>query len=351
MLQRGHELASDDDLVTCARLRLDDAWLAWMSKDPESMAKPAEEGLELARRTDDRQLLQNALDAVTASDWLQGRQLDAVEHTRERLDLLESAPRSHALDVEISDALHMMVLCLIQVGEFHEALTYAKRGAEVDRSRRVEMAEYQRELMPSFFLGDWDRAIELGESARRAWADAGRPPMGAFATPAACTAAAYGYRGDGAAADDWMEHAYNLSSKDLEQRGGVMMFAIDLEIHRGRFDEGAAIAIDPIVGSQWTATFASSRAEAFVRAGRPDAGEAIEWAEPRIGEDRYAAAILLRARGVLDDDESMLRKALEQFHGVSCPFQAARTGWLLGGDVREEAKATFQGLGATLPAD
>jgi hypothetical protein len=72
ILKRGHELADDNDLPTCARLRLDDAWLAWMSKDPEAMAGPAREGLELARRTDDRQLLQNALDAITASAWSSG---------------------------------------------------------------------------------------------------------------------------------------------------------------------------------------------------------------------------------------------------------------------------------------
>jgi class 3 adenylate cyclase len=351
MLERGHELASDDDLVTCTRLRLDDAWLAWMSKDPEAMAVPAQEGLELARRTDDRQLLQNALDAVTASDWLQGRQLDAVEHTRERLQLLESAPRSHALDVEISDALHMMVLCLIQVGEFREALTYAKRGAEVDRSRGVEMAEYQRELMPNFFLGEWDRAIELGESARKAWDEAGRPPMGAFATPAACTGATFGYRGDDAAADDWLAHARNLSHKDPEQRCGVYMFSIDLELHRGRYADAVAIGSEPAAGSQWTANYASSRAEAFIRAGRDDAADAIAWAEPRVGQDRYARATLLRARGLHAPDESLLRESKALFEEMGCPFQVARTGWLLGGSDREQAKETFERLGATLPAD
>ena len=351
LLKRGHELASDDDLVTCARLRLDDAWLAWMSKDPEAMAVPAQEGLELARRTDDRQLLQNALDAVTAGDWLRGRQLDAVEHTRERLQLLEAAPRSHALDVEISDALHMMVLCLIQVGEFEEALTYAKRGAEVDRARGVEMAEYQRELMPNFFLGSWDRAIELGQGARKAWEEAGRPPMGAFATPAACTGAAFGYRGDAAAADDWMDHASNLSHKDPEQRCGVYMFAIDLDVHRGRFADAVAIGSDPVSGSQWTAIYASSRAEAFIRAGREDAGDAIAWAEPRIGQDRFARAILLRAKGLRASDESLLRESKARFEEMSCPFQAARTAWLLGGSERERAKGTFERLGATLPAD
>ncbi len=351
LLQRGHELASDDDLVTCARLRLDDAWLAWMSKDPEAMAKPAEEGLELARRADDGQLLQNALDAVTASDWLQGRQLDAVEHTRERLLLLEAAPRSHALDVEISDALHMMVLCLIQVGEFEQALAYAQRGADVDRARGVEMAEYQRELMPNFFLGNWDRAIELGESSRGAWDEAGRPPMGAFATPAASTGAAFGYRGDEAAADDWMAHARELSHRDPEQRCGVYMFGIDLDIHRGRFDDAIAIGSDAVAGSQWTAIYASSRAEAFVRAGRDDASEAIAWAEERVGQDRYARGILLRAAGLHHSDEGLMRESKALFEEMECPFQAARTGWLLGGSDREQAKQTFERLGATLPAD
>jgi class 3 adenylate cyclase len=351
ILKRGHELASDDDLVTSARLRLDDAWLAWMSKDPEAMAGPAREGLELARRTDDRQLLQNALDAITASEWLQGRQLDAVEHTRERIGLLEAAPRSHALDVEVSDALHMMVLCLIQVGEFREALAYAVRGAEVDRSRGVEMAEYQRELMPNFFLGDWDRAIELGEHARKAWNEAGRPPMGAFATPAACTAAAYGFRGEAAAADDWMAHAYGLGSRDPEQTCGVRMFGIDLEVHRGRLDEAIAIGADPVAGSQWTATYACNRAEAFVRAERDDAGDALAWAEPRVGQDRYARGILLRAKGLHTSDNALLRESMAVFEEMECPFQAARSGWLLGGDHRESAKQTFERLGATLPAD
>ncbi|MFL5869830.1 MAG: ATP-binding protein [Solirubrobacterales bacterium] len=357
MLKRAHELANEDDIPTCARLRLDDAWLAWMSQDPEAMAEPAREGLELARRTDDRQLLQNALDAMTASDWLQGRQLEAVKHTRERLALLEGTPgsdappRSHALDVEISDALHMMVLCLVQVGEFKDALRFAERGAEVDRSRGVEMAEYQRELMPSFFLGDWDRAVELGESARQAWIDAGRPPMGSFATPASCTAAIYGYRGDAASADDWMAHSHNLSSKDREQRLGVTMFEVDLEMHRGNFGDAAAIASDPMGGSHWTATYASIRAEALIRAGRDDAVEALSWAEPRVGQDRYAGAILLRAKGLHTDDADLLRESKALFEEMECPFQAARTGWLLGGSDRERAMQTFERLGATPPAD
>jgi class 3 adenylate cyclase/tetratricopeptide (TPR) repeat protein len=351
LLRRGHELVSDEDIATRARLRIDDAWIAWLGKDPEAMAEPAREGLELARRTDDRQLLQNALDAVVASEWLEGHQLAAVEHTRERLDLLEGAPRSHALDVEISDALHMMVLCLIQVGEFREALDYARHGAEIDRARGVEMFEYERELLPNFFLGKWNRAVELAESSRSAWNEAGRPPLGAFATPAASAAAIYGYRGDEAATDDWLAHAHNLSARDAEQRGGVLMFAADLELHRGRFAEAVAITADPIAGSQWSATYGASRAEAFVRAGHDAAAEAIDWAESRSGEDRYARGILLRAKGLHAGDEAVLREALELLEGMACPYQAARTGWLLGGEDRERARATFERLGATPPAN
>jgi class 3 adenylate cyclase/tetratricopeptide (TPR) repeat protein len=351
ILKRGHELASDGDLPTKARLRLDDAWLAWMGKDPEAMAGPAREGLELAREVDDRQLLQNAIDAVTASEWLLGHQMAAVELTRERLELAESAPRSHALDVEISDALHMMVLCLLQIGEFRQALDYARRGAEVDRSRGVEMAEYQRELLPNFFLGNWDRAIELGESSRRAWNEAGRPPMGAFATPSACTAAMYGYRGNTTAADDWMAHAQDLSARDMEQRSGTLMFGIDVELHRGRFADAVAIGADRVADSQWTAMYSCTRAEAFVRAGRPDAVDAIEWAESRLGQDRYAGAILLRAKALHTSTDAQLRESKELFESMVCPFQAARSGWLLGGEDRRQATQTFERLGATPPAD
>ncbi|HEY6673048.1 MAG TPA: hypothetical protein VIZ91_11155 [Solirubrobacterales bacterium] len=36
-------------------------------------------------------------------------------------------------------------------------------------------------------------------------------------------------------------------------------------------------------------------------------------------------------------------------HLLDCPYQAARSGWLLEGKDREEARQTFLGLGATQP--
>jgi class 3 adenylate cyclase/tetratricopeptide (TPR) repeat protein len=348
LLARGHQLVPDGDTETKARLRLDDAWMAWTTDRQEEMAAAAEEGLALARHSDDRQLLQNALDAATASDWIQGRQSSAVEHCRERLELLEDAPRSHALDVEISDALHMMVLCLIQVGEFDEAVRYARRGAEVDLSRGVEFASYQRELLPCFFTGDWDRALELADGSRRAWEEEGRPPLGSFATPAASIAAIYGFRGEDALSAEWLAHARKLA--ETEHETGVLAFATEIELHRGNFDEAAAVAREPNFSSQWAASFAASRAEAFVRSGR-DSVDAISWAEGHVGEDRYANGVLLRTKALFAGDDTKLREAMELFEQLGCPYQAARTGWLLGDEERERARGIFERLGSTVPAD
>jgi len=213
------------------------------------------------------------------------------------------------------------------------------------------MSAYQRELLPRVFLGDWDLGLDLAERSRRAWEEEGRPPLGAFATPAAATAAIYGYRGDASAAKDWLEHANNLVSHQSEHRTGVLAFAADIELHRGNPDEAAAIASQPIMSSQWRSPFAATRAEAMVRQGHKEAGEAVEWAAAQLGEDPYARGILLRGRALHTGDDSPLRESLALFREIECPYQEARSGWLLGGEEREQARETFERLGATPPAD
>jgi hypothetical protein len=74
-------------------------------------------------------------------------------------------------------------------------------------------------------------------------------------------------------------------------------------------------------------------------------------AEATIGDHRYASGVLMRARGLQDGDEGALREALSLFKEIECPYQAARTGWLLGGAEREEAERGFADLGATLPGN
>ena len=102
------------------------------------MVAPSRRALALAREVGDPLLLSSALDASAASAWAEGRSRDAVESTAERFRILEGLPRgSAAVEVERSDALHMMVESLSNIGEFKEALDYAAQARELDLSRGV----------------------------------------------------------------------------------------------------------------------------------------------------------------------------------------------------------------------
>jgi class 3 adenylate cyclase len=350
LLERGRALVTEDDTVTQARLLLDEAWLAWKSDQTLEMERPAIGGLELARKSGDLTVLQSALDAVTASDWQQGRHRSAVEHTRERLDLLRDAPRSGTLDVERSDALHMMIECLLQTGDFHEAEGYASEARDLDLSRGIIYSAWQRGLLPAFFLGRWDEALDMARHVREAWVAAERPPLGAFATSIACAGAILGLRGDDGWTD-WFEIADELSYGALGNKAGVVVMRADIELHQGEITCAAERFESEIASTWFRSPYLAGRAEAYAQLGRADADEAIEKAEANIGEHRYGLGILLRAKGIRSGDEATLRESLDLFKEIDCPYQSARSGWLLGDAEREEAKRTFEKLGATLPAD
>jgi class 3 adenylate cyclase/tetratricopeptide (TPR) repeat protein len=350
LLERGRALVTDDDTVTQARLLLDEAWLAWKNDQTLEMEGPARGGLELARESGDSTVLQSALDAVTASDWQQGRHRSAVEHTRERLELLRDAPRTATLDVERSDALHMMIECLLQSGDFHEAERYAHEARDLDLSRGIIYSAWQRGLLPAFFLGHWDKALEMATHVREAWIAAERPPLGAFATSIASAGAIMGLRGLDRW-NDWFEIADELGEGALGNRAGVIVMKADLELHQGELQCAADRFVSEISSTWFRSPYLAGRAEAFARLGRKETDDAILAAEQNIGEHRYGLGILLRAKGIRNGDEATLRESLDLFKELDCPYQAGRSGWLLGGSDREEAERTFESLGATLPAD
>jgi class 3 adenylate cyclase len=349
VLERGKSLAGEADLATRARLLLDEAWIAWQLERPGEMQEPARRGLELARQTEEIAVLQSALDAAAASDWQLNRHRSAVEHTRERLELLREAPRTPILDVERSDALHMMIESLLQVGDFHGAKRYADEGRELDLSRGIVYSAWQRGLLPAFFLGHWDEALEMVQRVREAWMAAERPPLGAFATSIASAGAILGFRGD-EGASEWFEIADELAVGTRGNRAGVLAMRAEVEMHQG--EPGcAAIRLEERIEANWfRSAYLAGRAEAFAAAGHDEADDAIAVSEENIGEHRYALGILLRAKSIRSGDPAPLRESLEVFSQLDCPYQAARSGWLLGGEDRERAKEKLERLGATPPA-
>ena len=351
MLRRGNELVPEDDIATRARLRLNEAWVAWRFGSWDDMAGSAQEGWELAREADDLALLSNALDAMSAVAWHEGRYGDAVEYNRERIELLAKVKGGVQLGPERSDALHMMIESMVATGDYRAAAEYAAQARELDLSIGAVYSGWARGLLPAFFLGEWDSAIEMATQLREAWTAADRPPIAALAAAVACAGAIHGYRGNESSAADWFDFARSIAPPTAGQRSGVLLLQSEVDLHRGRFQEAAErVAQPPAETFWWRAIYAATRAEAMLRAGEPRAGDALAEAEEMIGDHRYARGILLRTKGLRDDDEALIREALAVFKDIECPYQAARTGYLLGDAERAEAERQLEALRATVPA-
>src|SRR3954454_12044174 len=190
----------------------------------------------------------------------------------------------------------------------------------------------------------------MAAHVREAWVAAERPPLGAFATSIACAGAILGLRGD-EGSSDWFEIADELSEGALGNKAGVIVMRADIELHQGEVQCAADRFASDISTTWFRSPYLAARAEAYARLGLRETDEAIATAEQGIGEHRSGMGILLRAKAIRSGDEATMRESLELFQELDCPYQSARTGWLLGGEDREEAKRTFGSLGATLPAD
>jgi len=306
----------------------------------------------MARDTGDAALISCALDAVTADNWAAGRFAAAAEQTRERLELLDGIEEATGqIEFERSDALHMMIQTLVQVGDFADASTYAARAREADLASGIIDSAWARELLCDFFLGEWDRLLasaakvreELGESP---------PPRGAWATDIAVAGTVLGYWGEEERAEDWFTLAerMDVTSATSGQTQGIAMMRAQVDLHHGRAAEATArLDAQDAENFWWKTAFLATQAEALVLSEAGDAGRAVVVALDDACENAYARGIALRARGLREDDEGSLREALQTFERCGCIYQEARTGWLLGDSERAEAAATFERLGATLP--
>jgi class 3 adenylate cyclase len=352
MLRRGRDLVAEDDPVTRARLLLDEAWIGWRFDRMGEMRTPAQAGLDLARETGDPALLSNALDAVASLEWHEGRFRAAEALTRERAELLDRVSEpTHEIEFERADALHMMIENLIQTGALRESMDHARRAREADLARGIAHSGWARILMPGFLVGDWDEVLESARTAREAWRAIGRPPAPSQATDFAAAGAIHGYRGEERDAEEWFEFGQGLTTSG-KQRPAIASLRAEVMLHLGRADDAADLLPPPSVAwSWWGPPERAIRAEALVRSGREGAWEALAEAEAASHEHPYGRGIALRARALSTGDDGPLRDSLALLREIECPHQAARSGWLLGGEDRADAARTFERLGVAPPAD
>jgi class 3 adenylate cyclase/tetratricopeptide (TPR) repeat protein len=350
MLARGRELVADDD-VTRALLLLDEAWIAWRFNRLDGLSATVEAGLALACETGNVALISNALDAATALAWDEGRFHDALADAKRRLELIDDVGElTLELEYERSDALHMAIETLIQAGDLDEAAVWVERLRETDIARGVVHMAPTRGVVVAFLRGEWDEVLVRVREGREAWRELGRSPMPSHATAFAAAAAVHGYRGEREQSEEWFRLAESLASSFDEHRAGIAAIRGELLVHDGRVDDALAILPATVVGcSSWALPCLATRAEALVHAGSDDAPEAIAEALSRSAENPLARAIALRARARLDGDEAALRESFDTLQTLGCPHQAARSGWLLGGDARRDAEEMLAKLNVPLP--
>ena len=253
----------------------------WHFDRPQGMAVTAAEALALARRGGDTQLVSSTLDASAAAAWAEGRYDDAVEHSRARVELLDSASeRNGPMAFERSDAFAMLTDGLVRAGQLREAL----RWVEANLAELADTAPHVANTLgvqALYMLGEWDAAIERSAGVRENWLAAGRPPFTFFAPSLACVAAIYGIRGEGAAERDWFELAAEVGADNPFQVPGVRMWAADAALHRGEHARAIELLEPPRADrrtpttSGWEDLILAKRAEALILSADEHAAEAV----------------------------------------------------------------------------
>jgi hypothetical protein len=128
----------------------------------------------------------------------------------------------------------------------------------------------------------------------------------------------------------------------------------DAELHLGRprvAVDALSSAPDVSQGYQMRSWVRAANAEALVHARSERAETTLESAAESSRQSRIAAAIWARAAGLHRGDEDLLHAALAEFETLGMSYQAARTGYLCGGDHRSAAEQTMRRLGVPPPAE
>ena len=227
-----------------------------------------------------------------------------------------------------------------------------REARDLDLSRGIIYSAWQRGLLPGLLPGPLGRGARHGDPCPR-----GMDRRGAAAArrvrhldrlrrsdPWAC-AATSGWH-------EWFEIADELAEGALGNKAGVIVMRADIELHQGEV-ECAADRFESEISTTWfRSPYLAGARGGVSRAWGARTPTRRSWPPRRTSASTATRmGILLRAKGIRTGDEATLRESLDLFKELDCPYQSARTGWLLGGEERERGEARpSSGLGATLSA-
>ncbi|WP_346146345.1 ATP-binding protein [Kitasatospora cinereorecta] len=355
-LARGGGPAADAALGLAEAAVLADAFGAIQGSSENSAQQTverAEHAVALAQVAGGPVAESAALDALSGAQSWAGDPFADAAAARRRIDLLAPLPPTPASTHELADALAMAAGTALGVGRLPEALRWGGHLAEHPLLADAVHHATSWLLITDALAGRADRVLAGSTGFLDAWERGGRPRSLSLGPAAASVAMVHGLRGEHDARAPWLT-VVDLAGTAAEHRYGYgAVFDAMVLLHHG--DPDAALdRIAPAPEEMWKRVcwvwlhwYAALRTEASVLAGHPDARERITATRTLVTGNPVATAQVDRAEALLDGDVPRQLAAAAAFDAAGCPYQAARTRLLAGGDHATAGRTALAELGLT----
>ncbi len=360
LIAQARELAGDDPAAQAA-VALAEAGQALTeafgaAQGPDDQAMPvtiarAERAVELAHRTGDPLAESAALDTLTGVRSWAGDTFAAADTARRRVTLLSSTPTTPAGTHELIEALGEAAEAGLGAGDLPGARRWARQLADHPLLAEVGHRAVGWLLVADTLAGDLDEVLTGSVRFLDAWQRADGPAKSVLGPPAAAVATIHGLRDDQDALREWRAVLNRLGPSPANTYGYGAVFDGMLLLHHGQAPQALRrMAPEPGEVWQWVTWiwlhwYVALRAEAAVLAGSPDARDRLAEARTVVAGNPVAAALVERARALLDDDRERLLATVDAFDAAGCRYQSMRTLVLAGGDHAARGAAALADLG------
>ncbi|HEX6338623.1 MAG TPA: LuxR C-terminal-related transcriptional regulator [Jiangellaceae bacterium] len=350
LISRARDLAGDDAAAGAAVLTAE-AFRADAMESHESTAPVAERAVELAREAGDRLAESAALDALTAVRAGLGDVVGAAEAAARRAQVLAPVRLDVVTIAEHVDMLDLVTETSVCAGDLRTARRAAKRIADLGVAEELHLV-VARLLVVNAVEGRVRDALAVGELFRESWERSGRPRATNLGMAVCAAAMACGLAGDEHGRQNWLRMLDQLGVEPSRLAGYGATFDAIVLLHRHR--PGSALerlAVEPEslrhwVNGMWVQWYSALKAEAAVLDEDSRAGEFLTKAAGRAAGNPIATAIVARAEALSHGDQDGVRAVAAAFEGAGCPYQAARTLVLVGGDDAARGADALADLGA-----
>ncbi|MEU4394567.1 LuxR C-terminal-related transcriptional regulator [Kribbella sp. NPDC023855] len=326
----------------------------------------AHAAVDAARRSGDPVLIAGALDALCVAAGNAGRLREARKYALERLELVAPLPRHEPYAAaEIVDAYHVAATTAVATGNLPAALPeyqnlppLVSNAGDAAGDLLAGDRSYlwlPRVIRLNGLTGRFDECIADADTLWARWERAGSPPQEWMSSALAVAAMVHGLRRDGSF-EVWQRRALELARAGSDAAAPVLSavaaFAdARVAVHDNTRSRVLVEQAFAEFGELWWAPYAhAAGAELAVVAELPDAEKWLEAAATTAGENDWAEACLLRARGTLSGDLAVLRQAAERFAEIGARFEQACT-WLLTPDRADDGLAVLAELQVSPPGN